>query len=134
MLAMRRWLAAGVDSSMQHCRVHYTSQKLPSGNFVATVTLGRCISGSGESECRTGGEANTIRGAEQLAAVLAVAYLEQLPSDDQMTELGRGTLSRRKAVLHYRTALYVLIYNPQSVEQCVKSVKYLDCFRFYQVQ
>ena len=80
-LAMRRQLTAGADSSIQHYCVHYTSQKLPSGKFVATVTLGRCISGSGE--CRTGGEANTIRGAEQLAAALVVAYLEQLPSDDQ---------------------------------------------------
>ena len=65
----------------QHYRVHYTSQKLPSGNFVATVTLGGCNSCS--EECRTGGEASTIKGAEQLAAALAVAYLEQLPSDDQ---------------------------------------------------
>ena len=86
-LEMRRWPTAGVDSSMEYYRVHYTSQKLPSGNFVATVTLGhalqlgRCISGSGER--RTGGEASTIKGAEQLAAALAIAYLEQLPSDDQ---------------------------------------------------
>ena len=78
-MAMRRWRAGGfaMDSSV----LNYDHQKLPSGDFVATVTLGRCNSGSGES--RTGGEAKTRKGAEQLAAALAVTYLEQLPSGDQ---------------------------------------------------
>ena len=76
-MAQLRWRTAGTDSSV----LRYASQTLPSGDFVATVTLGRCNSGTGES--RTGGEAKTKKGAEQLAAALAVTYLEQLPSGDQ---------------------------------------------------
>ena len=76
-MVMLRWRTAGTDSSV----LRYDSQMLPSGGYVATVTLGRCNSGAGES--RTGGEATSKKGAEQLAAALAVMYLEQLPSSDQ---------------------------------------------------
>ena len=76
-MVMLRWRTAGTDSSV----LRYDSQMLPSGGYVATVTLGRCNSGAGES--RTGGEATTKKGAEQLAAALALMYLEQLPSSDQ---------------------------------------------------
>ena len=76
-MVMLRWRTAGTDSSV----LRYDSQRLPSGGYVATVTLGRCNSGAGAS--RTGGEATSKKGAEQLAAALAVMYLEQLPSSDQ---------------------------------------------------
>ena len=76
-MVMLRWRTAGTDSSV----LRYDSQLLPSGGYVATVTLGRCNSGAGAS--RTEGEATSKKGAEQLAAALAVMYLEQLPSSDQ---------------------------------------------------
>ena len=40
---MLRWRTAGTDSSV----LRYDSQMLPSGGYVATVTLGRCNSGAG---------------------------------------------------------------------------------------
>ena len=76
-MVMLRWRTAGTDSSV----LRYDSQEQPSGGYVATVTLGRCNNGAGAS--RTGGEATTKKRAEQLAAALAVMYLEQLPRSDQ---------------------------------------------------